>query len=101
MADKINAYGRTGLDISPARSRAVTPAGQESSGRQQAGKTDDAVDFSSTATNLKRLEAKLRDAPDIDRNRVDEVRQRIDAGDFQIDAQQLARKLLRLEQDLG
>jgi negative regulator of flagellin synthesis FlgM len=103
MADKISAYGRAGLDISTTRNRGVNRSGRADdtqSGKPASG-GGDAVDFSATASNLKRIEAQLKDTPDVDRSRVDALRQKIESGGYQVDADRLAAKLVRLEQDLG
>ena len=47
------------------------------------------------------IEAKLADVPEIDQSRVDEIRQRLQSNTYEVDAEQLAQKILRLDQDLG
>jgi negative regulator of flagellin synthesis FlgM len=103
MADKINGYGRVGLDIGPAKSRPVarTGNGAEAAASRRAGQTGDAVEITDTAAKLKAIEAKLADVPEVDRARVENVRQRIESGSYQPDADRIARKLIRMEQELG
>jgi len=103
MADKISAYGRSGVDISSARNRQVskTPTAEDTQTRNRPQQAGDAVDFSDTVTNLQRIEGQLKQAPEVDAERVAEVRARIDAGDYQVDARRVADKLARLEQDLS
>jgi len=42
----------------------------------------------------------LREAPEVDRGRVESVRERLAAGTYAVDADRLAQRLLRFEQDL-
>lgn len=103
MADKISNHGRAGLDISRARSRETSRT--ESRGEAGAGRKaesgSDAVDLSSTATMLKQAELRLRAQPEVDQSRVEQLRQRIAAGEYEVSAEKLAAKLIRLEQGLG
>ena len=103
MADKISAYGRAGLDISSARNRQVskTPDAEKTQARDRPQQAGDAVDFSDTVTNLQRIEGQLKQTSEVDAERVAEVRARIDAGEYEVDAQSVASKLARLEQDLS
>ncbi len=50
---------------------------------------------------LTSLSQAVQNAPEIDAARVSRLQQAIDAGHYQIDPQQTATRLLRLEQDLG
>lgn len=103
MADKINAYSRAGLDISQARNRMVgkTERADDAAGQKPAAGASDGVEFSDTSANLKRIEARLRQLPVVDEDRVRALREKIGSGDYQINAERLAEKLVRLEQDLG
>lgn len=103
MADKISTYGRAGLDISQARSREVNRADRaaDAEGGRKPDAGRDAVDFSSTATMLKGVEVRLQGQPEVDEARVNELRQKIESGNYELSPERLAAKLLRLEQDLG
>ncbi len=103
MADRINGYGHTGLDISQARQRPVGKADVAGGARdgQAPARGDDAVDFSSTATQLKAIEVRLREQPEVDSARVAELRQRIESGHYHVSPERLAERLLKLEQELG
>ncbi len=103
MTDKILNQGRPGVDITQARNRAVNPA-RESARSSDSKQTDaprDNVELTNTATNLQRIEAKLASVPEADQSRIDDVRQRLDAGTYEVDYDRLAEKMLRLEQDLS
>ncbi len=105
MAHKISGYGKAALDINQSRHHAVGKAGsagdaKTSAARSTAPKTD-GVDFSSAVSNLKKIEARLRELPDVDRARVDELRRQVESGEYQIDEDRVAAKLLRLDRELG
>lgn len=103
MADKISNYARSGVDINPSRNRKVDqtdPA--NATGKQQRPEiARDSVQLSGQADNLRGAEARLKDLPDVDSERVERLRAKVESGDYEINAERLARKLVRLEQDLG
>ena len=103
MADKISAYNRAGFDINQARTRKVEksdPAG-ETAPQKKLEASRDAVNISGNVDSLRQIEARLRDLPDVDRDRVESMRAKLSSGDYQVNAERLAQKLQRLEQDLG
>lgn len=102
MAEKIDGYGRGGLEVSPARTRGVarTDRRAEAISSDSSAAAHDAVELTDTASQLKRIEARLAEIPDVDQARVDAVRQRLESGTYEVDAARVAQKLLRLEQDL-
>jgi negative regulator of flagellin synthesis FlgM len=55
------------------------------------------VSLSSSAQNLSKIEADLKSLPDINQARVDEIKARIDSGEYQPDSANLAQKMLELE----
>jgi negative regulator of flagellin synthesis FlgM len=109
MADKISGYGSNGVDITSARSRgpsrnerAATSDRSEGPGREvDASSTASQVRLTDTATNLKQIEARIADLPDVDQARVDAVRKRVESGDYQVNAGRLADRLLAFERDLA
>lgn len=62
-----------------------------------APKASDNVSFSPSAQNLAKIEAELKSLPEINQSRVDEVKARIDRGEYQPDSSNLAQKMLNLE----
>ena len=103
MTDKISVQGRHGLDITQSKARAAESAQRSRAAdtEQRANAPRDAVELTNTATRLKRLEASLATTPAVDQARVDELRQRLQSGPSEIDHEQLAQKMLRIDQDLG
>ncbi|NND36796.1 MAG: flagellar biosynthesis anti-sigma factor FlgM [Gammaproteobacteria bacterium] len=99
MADKINGLGRPPVDVSQSQARSVGKAKDAGQGPTVGGPgaTGDAVSITGTASHLQRIEAGLKALPDIDEKRVEEIRQQVDAGTYQLNAENLADKLIRWE----
>tara|TARA_B100001063_G_C16731694_1_gene539672 strand:+ start:1138 stop:1446 length:309 start_codon:yes stop_codon:yes gene_type:complete len=55
------------------------------------------VSLSSSAQNLAKIESELKSLPDVNQARVDELKARIDRGEYQPDSANLAQKMLNLE----
>tara|TARA_R110002072_G_scaffold278758_1_gene440606 strand:- start:3945 stop:4274 length:330 start_codon:yes stop_codon:yes gene_type:complete len=60
----------------------------------------DAVSISNRATDLQALESSIRDLPEVNSARVTELRDKINAGEYQIDSRRLADKILAFEKNL-
>jgi negative regulator of flagellin synthesis FlgM len=102
MADKINGYGRGGVDITSTRLRAIERGEDARQGRKAESTSGrDDVQLTQTATSLKNIEAQLASVPDVDRARVEAVRQRVESGDYRPDSNRIADRLLRLERELN
>lgn len=104
MTDKINGYGRTELPVSSSRSGGVKRAEQGEAARSTGGEEStrtDAVALTDTAVRLKRIEANLAELPEVDQSKVDALREQVEGGDYQIDGNEVARKLMQMEQDLS
>lgn len=99
--NRINPYG-PGPETAAARARGVSRGGEAATGRPAVGTSggDDSLRLTDTATLLRQAEARLKAQPDIDAARVEAIRQRIDTGQYQVDAERLADRLLRFEQAL-
>ena len=59
--------------------------------------TNDSVSLSSTAQNLAKIEAELKSLPDVDQSRVDTIKAQVDNGNYQVNSNNLAQKLLNTE----
>ncbi len=110
MADKITGYNSSGVDMA-ARSREAARSGRTTPDKADTGNragtkaappaVDSQVRLTDTATNLKQVERRLADMPDVDQARVSELRQRVDSGTYQVNAGRLADRLLAFERDLA
>lgn len=108
MADKISGYGRNGVDLTSTKSRAPVRNERaadgdkaEAAGRSDSRETGSPVRLTDTAANLKQAETRLADLPDVDRKRVETLRQRIESGAYEVNAGRLADRLLAFERDLA
>ncbi|MCG8435565.1 MAG: flagellar biosynthesis anti-sigma factor FlgM [Gammaproteobacteria bacterium] len=102
MTDKINLFVNQ-----PAKTDAASE-GRRVSGQSRTdtaqtssqGPASDSVRLTFSAKSLSDLEQVINSKPVVDQNRVDALRSAIQSGEYQIDPQRVADKLLRLEQDL-
>lgn len=104
MVDKINGYGRTELPASSSRTGGVKRTEQGESTRSTGSEEStrkDAVALTDTAVRLKRIEASLAELPEVDQAKVDALRERVDSGDYEVDSNEVARRLVQMEQDLS
>ena len=103
MTDRINPQGGNNLDITQAKARAVetTKRNEATADEKQMEATHDDVHLTNTATSLKRIEARLAEMPEVDESRVREVRARLESGSYEIKHEQLAEKMLRLDQSFS
>lgn len=62
--------------------------------------TGDTVTITDTAAKLSRLEAGLAELPVVDTQRVEAIQQALANGNYEINAERIADKLLRMERDL-
>ncbi|MBU2097653.1 MAG: flagellar biosynthesis anti-sigma factor FlgM [Gammaproteobacteria bacterium] len=60
----------------------------------------DAVSISTQAVDLQALETSIRQLPEVDSARVAELRDKINAGQYNVDSQRVADKILAFEQKL-
>jgi negative regulator of flagellin synthesis FlgM len=81
--------------------RSGNPLQSGTTGSSATPTTADSVEITPYARVLTDLSQALQNSPDIDAARVTHFQQAIDAGQYQVDPDQTATRLLRLEQDLG
>lgn len=73
-----------------------TPGDRQSA----AGNSPDTVNISASAADLQAMEARLAELPEVDRGRVTELRNQIANGEYNIDSQRVADRILAFESDL-
>jgi len=106
MPTDINGFRPRTLDTNDSKSTARP--GPSSAGRgapaasptAPAAATNDSVNLTDTATRLQQLDELLASAPEIDRARVEQLRQSIADGRYQLDTVHIADKLIALERTL-
>lgn len=80
----------------------VSPVSISQAQTQKSGKPagQDTVHISSQAVDLQGLEAHISQLPDVDKGRVTELRNQIASGQYQVNFDRLAGKILGFEADL-
>ena len=73
-----------------------TPNGQETI----ADKRGESVSFSGTAKDFQQIEAGLKDLPDIDADKVANIRAALEDGSYEVSADRVAQKMLNMEKDI-
>jgi negative regulator of flagellin synthesis FlgM len=81
--------------------RPSTAVNSAASGASASTPPSDSVHITESARTLASLSQAVSEAPDVDLNRVSAVQSAISNGSYQINAQNIADKLLHLERDLG
>lgn len=69
------------------------------SSSSSSGVNSTTVELSSKARGLKEIERSLADLPEVDSNRVKDLKARIESGDYQVDSSKVAGKLLGIEEN--
>lgn len=106
MTDKINGQGFRPSDTASARrSEAAKPAGsQEQSRTASADKSpaaNDTVSITQSGMLMSRLEELVQRTPVVDQERVAAIKDAIASGTYEVDAQRIADRLLKLERELS
>ncbi|WP_255857181.1 flagellar biosynthesis anti-sigma factor FlgM [Bacterioplanoides sp. SCSIO 12839] len=78
------------------------PAGSEAQtqAKDSAGFTDQ-VKLSASSKSIQQIEAEVRSLPDVDDSTVERIRSQIESGEYKIDYQKLAGKMLDFEERLN
>lgn len=105
MPTDINGFRPRTLDTNDSKSttRSAPSAGRSTpapSPTAPAAAASDSVNLTDTATRLQQLDELLASAPEIDRARVEQLRQSIADGRYKMDAVHIADKLIALERTL-
>ncbi len=100
MNNSINSGLDNGLLRVSGQSKATTdkPAAGAAQGRDaSATRPADQLDLTDRARSLKALEARIRSAPDVDNQRITELKQALKDGTYEINPARIADKLLALD----
>ena len=76
------------------------PASTEQAKTQAQGARGENVSLSNQAKNLKQLEQKLGDYPEMDDDRIEQIRSALENGTYKIDAEKLAQKMLEMDESI-
>jgi negative regulator of flagellin synthesis FlgM len=95
----------TGLDGgSRAKADAASPQNAKAEQNNKSSgvvNTGDQVKISSSSMNIQQIEAEVSQMPDVDDKTIDRIRNAIDSGEYKIDFQKLAGKMLDFEGKLN
>ena len=92
----LNSPRTQGSDPSQASSQAEA-TGSQTPQPAETSRPADTVKLTDAAQQLNRLESQIREQPVVDAQRVDQVRQAVEDGTYQVDARGVAQKLMQFE----
>ena len=102
MSDPINGVSNpagnipTGNKAKPSQESAATPAPASPTTESSA-----VVNLTETAETLQILQKQLADAPAVDQQKIDSIKQALLEGKYQVDADKVAEKFIEIEKALG
>ena len=102
MADKIDGISRqTNVPNAEGRGKAqAVDRGGNASAKSQQTPGSDTVSLTDSARLLQKLEENVASTPVVDSQRVDQIRQAIKDGSYEINAGNIADKLLEIDREL-
>ncbi|WP_417544449.1 flagellar biosynthesis anti-sigma factor FlgM [Marinobacter sp.] len=104
MSVDLNGIGQG--QVNTQRTTADKPANSQNAGQTAREQTKaqsargENVNLSSQARNLKQLEQKLGDYPEMDDERIEEIRTALANGTYKVDAEKLAQKMLDMDKSI-
>lgn len=81
-------------------SDAPKQAGAEQAKSQTTNARGENVNLSSQAKNLKQLEQRLGEFPEMDDERIEQIRTALEDGSYKVDAEKLAQKMLDMDKSI-
>jgi len=104
MSTKIDSMTNTYLQITglPA-SKTNAPDANGAQARKSGGEPSargDTVEVTDSARSLQALESRMGEVSEVDQRRVDEVRSRIEAGDYEVNPERVAAKMIAMDRAL-
>ncbi len=90
---------RTTADKSGSTQSAQQQAPEQTKSQAQGARGEN-VNLSNQAKNLKQLEQKLGDYPEMDDSRIEQIRAALADGSYKIDAEKLAQKMLEMDESI-
>ncbi len=105
MSIEINNLPSSQLPIDTSTQNTGAAAKQDNSAQQAqnpaAGPARDQVSLTPEAKQLRDLEAKVASMPEVDSNRVNQIKQQLANGSFEVNPARIADKMMSLERALG
>ena len=102
MTEKVNGQGFRPTDMTGTTRRPDLSETSEStsSSKASATNTEDTVNVSRSSVLLSELEQVVSSLPVVDSARVDELKQAIASGTYEVDSSSVAERMMRLEREL-
>lgn len=80
--------------------QSTQPSTAEQAKTQAQSARGENVNLSSQAKNLKQLEQKLGSYPEMDDDRIEQIRSALENGSYKVDAEKLAQKMLEMDESI-
>ncbi|KPQ01724.1 flagellar biosynthesis anti-sigma factor FlgM [Marinobacter sp. HL-58] len=90
---------KTTADKSSGTQNTQPSAGEQAKTQAQSARGEN-VNLSSQAKDLKQLEQKLGNYPEMDDERIEQIRTALENGSYKIDAEKLAQKMLEMDESI-
>jgi negative regulator of flagellin synthesis FlgM len=84
----------------PSGTQNTQPSSGEQAKTQAQSAKGENVNLSSQAKDLKQLEQKLGNYPEMDDDRIEQIRSALENGSYKIDAEKLAQKMLEMDESI-
>lgn len=97
LTSGLDGGGRTKTDVASPQNQKT----EENAKTVNTVSSGDQVKLSSSSMNIQQIEAEVSKMPDVDDKTIDRIRSAIDSGEYKIDYQQLAGKMLDFEGKLN
>jgi negative regulator of flagellin synthesis FlgM len=94
----------SGMEVKPVRvasGAAAQKKSEQTAGKAERSVAEDKLHLTGSARGIAALEQSLKDLPAVDETRVAAVRERIESGNYKVDPQRIADKLMHLESQLA
>lgn len=97
----INKIITGGIDPKHTTRQDQSPSGNSNTEAKSSSGFTDQVKLSASSKNIQQIEAEIKNLPDVDDSTVDRIRNAVSQGDYSIDYQKLAGKMLDFEDSLN
>ncbi len=99
MVNEINSLIHSSISTAGNKAERVetVSAGSQQQVASQSEAAKETIEISSQAQLLNKLEAQIKDLPEVDQARVDALRDQISQGTYEIDSSSLAQRIIDLE----
>ena len=100
MVNEINSSIHNSISTTGKRSERVETVSADSSKQpapQPSEAATESIEISSQAQLLSKLEAQIKELPEVDESRIESLREQIQQGTYEIDSSSLAQRIIDLE----